>query len=104
MMKRLEDYNLLLLAGVQVGNDNDDDIYIMMKCLFVTKNDHFPKRPVCQPWKIMKTDLEPWKTMKPAGKTIETNQKKFNRPVMEVIIFRYRQTHMHHNIYIIEKE
>ena len=31
--------------------DDEDDIYIMMKCLCVTKNDHFIKRPVCQPWK-----------------------------------------------------
>ena len=30
-------------------NDDDGDIYIMMKCLCVTKNDHFIKRPVCQP-------------------------------------------------------
>ena len=29
--------------------DDVDDIYIMMKCLCVTKNDHFIKRPVCQP-------------------------------------------------------
>ena len=30
------------------GDDDDgDDIYIMMKCLCVTKNDHFIKRPVC---------------------------------------------------------
>ena len=33
------------------GSDGDDDIvgdiYIMMKRLFVTKNGHFLKRPVC---------------------------------------------------------
>ena len=39
------------------SDENEDycenDIYIMVKCLsvcvFVTKNDHFLKRPVCQP-------------------------------------------------------
>ena len=30
---------------------DDDDIYIMMQfCLSVTKNEHFLKRSVCQPW------------------------------------------------------
>ena len=33
----------------QQQDRNCDDIYIMMKCLCVTKNDHFIKRPVCQP-------------------------------------------------------
>ena len=31
------------------NDDDDDDIYIMMQCLCVTKNEHFLKRPVCQP-------------------------------------------------------
>ena len=29
--------------------EGDNDIYIMMQCLSVTKNEHFLKRPVCQP-------------------------------------------------------
>ena len=45
---------LMMMMGVEfdteVRNYVSDDIYIMMHvCLFVTKNDHFIKRPVCQP-------------------------------------------------------
>ena len=37
-------------ADDDVGDEfGGGDIYIMMKCLCVTKNDHFIKRPVCQP-------------------------------------------------------
>ena len=44
--QNLSTYDLLVMWG-----DHDDDIYIMMQCLSVTKNEHFLKRPVCQPWK-----------------------------------------------------
>ena len=30
-------------------DDDDGNICIMMQCLSVTKNEHFLKRPVCQP-------------------------------------------------------
>ena len=33
--------------GVGDDGDGDGDIYIMMKCLCVTKNDHLLKRPLC---------------------------------------------------------
>ena len=37
-----------------VGDGRDaDDIYIMMKCLCVTKNEHFLKRSVCQSWFVI---------------------------------------------------
>ena len=72
----------------------------------------------------METNQKPWKTMKLPWKTIETNQKPWNylekpwkptknhekpwnyldnpwKPTKKVLIFRYKQTELHHNIYII---
>ena len=39
----------MMVADDDAVDGDDGDIYIMMKCLCVTKNDHFIKRPVCQP-------------------------------------------------------
>ena len=87
------------------------------KCLCVTKNDHFIKRPVCQPWKHLetnlnpgkpiKTDMEPWKTnLEPSKLTWSCTGWLLGVQVVtgdsqeEVMIFRYTHT-LHHNIYII---
>ena len=60
------------------------------------------------PWKPIKSDMEPWKTnLEPSKLTWSCTGWLWGVQVVtgdsqeEVIIFRDKQTHMHHNIYII---